>query len=205
MYNKLDKPLFFYGASGHGKVILEIAETLGVPVNGFIDRNPAIHSLYKYPVLRELPNECYTLISIGNNFTRKLIAENLEENRFINLIHPCSNISKRCEIGKGTAIMAGVTINSDAQIGKHCIINTNASVDHESRLSDYIHISPNAAIAGDVTIGEGTHIGIGACVIQGVKIGKWVTVGAGAVILRDVPDYAVVVGNPGKILKYNEF
>lgn len=38
---------------------------------------------------------------------------------------------------------------------------------------------------------------------KGVKIGKWVTIGAGTVVLNDVPDYAVIVGNPGKIIKYN--
>ena len=52
-------------------------------------------------------------------------------------------------------------------------------------------------------VGEGAHVGIGACVIQDIKIGKWATIGAGAVIIDDVPDYAVVVGNPGKIIKYN--
>jgi acetyltransferase EpsM len=54
-----------------------------------------------------------------------------------------------------------------------------------------------------VQVGEGTHIGIGACVVQGIKVGKWATIGAGAVIIKDVPDYAVVVGNPGRIIKYN--
>jgi len=53
-------------------------------------------------------------------------------------------------------------------------------------------------------VGEGTHIGIGATVIQGIKIGKWATIGAGAVVIRDVPDYAVVVGNPARIIRHNE-
>ena len=57
---------------------------------------------------------------------------------------------------------------------------------------------------GNVEIGEGTHIGSGAIVIPNVVIGKWAVIGAGAVIIKDVPDYAVVVGNPGKIIKYNE-
>jgi acetyltransferase-like isoleucine patch superfamily enzyme len=58
-------------------------------------------------------------------------------------------------------------------------------------------------LAGNVTVGEGSHVGIGASVIQGVVIGKWTVIGAGAVVLNDVPDYAVVVGNPGKIIKVN--
>ena len=45
-------------------------------------------------------------------------------------------------------------------------------------------------------------IGIGAVIIQGIKIGKWAIIGAGAVIVNDIPDYAMVVGVPGKIIKY---
>ena len=50
--------------------------------------------------------------------------------------------------------------------------------------------------------GEGTLIGAGATVTPGINIGSWALVGAGAVIIEDVPDYAVVVGNPGRIIKY---
>ena len=50
-------------------------------------------------------------------------------------------------------------------------------------------------------MGEGTHIGAGATIIPNLKIGKWATIGAGAVVIKDVPDYAVVVGNPGRIIK----
>ncbi|MFC0184902.1 DapH/DapD/GlmU-related protein [Pseudarcicella hirudinis] len=71
-------------------------------------------------------------------------------------------------------------------------------------MEDFVHISPNACICGGVSIGEGTHIGAGAIVIQGISIGRWATIGAGAVIVKNVPDYAVVVGNPGKIIKYNK-
>ena len=53
-------------------------------------------------------------------------------------------------------------------------------------------------------VGEGTHIGAAAVVIQQVKIGRWSTIGAGAVVLRDVPDYATVVGNPGRVIKIKE-
>jgi acetyltransferase-like isoleucine patch superfamily enzyme len=55
-----------------------------------------------------------------------------------------------------------------------------------------------------VIVGEGTHIGAGATVIPNIKIGKWCTIGAGSVILKDVPDYAVIYGNPGKVIKYNK-
>lgn len=193
--------LFLFGASGHGKVILEIAERLEIRVGGFIDANPELTYVSGYPVLREAPKLAKMIVSIGNNKTRAHIVRLHSENLYPLLLHPRSWVSSRASVGEGTVVMSGATVHTEAQIGKHCIINTNSSVDHECRILDFVHVSPNVALAGDVTVGEGTHIGIGACVIQGVRIGKWCTIGAGAVIIRDVPDYAVVVGNPGRIIR----
>lgn len=194
--------LYLYGASGHAKVIIEIAETMGMQVVGLVDANPKVTSLLEYPVQNDFEKKKNNwIISIGNNKIRKKIAISSIDKIFIELVHPSSTISKRAKIGVGTVVMAGVTVNSEAKIGKHCIINTNASIDHDCLIEDFVHISPNVALAGNVHIGEGTHVGIGACVIQGVKIGKWCTVGAGTVIIEDIPDGATVVGNPGRIIK----
>lgn len=193
--------LFLFGASGHGKVVLEIAEQLGISVGGFVDINPELTYVSGYPVLREAPRLVKMIVSIGNNKTRAYIVKAHPENLYPVLLHPKSWVSSRASVGEGTIVMSGATVHTEAQIGKHCIINTNSSVDHECRISDFVHVSPNVALAGDVTVREGTHIGIGACVIQGVTIGKWCTIGAGAVVIRDVPDYSVVVGNPGRIIR----
>ena len=193
--------LYLYGASGHGKVVLEIAEALKIPVEAFIDGDQTKLNLLSYPIVHHVPENVEITLSLGNNVTRKNIANPLSDYVFKTLIHPNAQISKRAELGAGSVVMAGVSINSCSKIGEHCIINTNAAVDHDCILEDFVHISPNAALAGSITVGEGTHIGIGASVIQGIKIGKWATIGAGAVIIRDVPDFATVVGNPGKIIK----
>lgn len=195
--------MYLYGASGHGKVIAEIAEENGMQIQAFIDVDQSKKSLLGYEVIHHIPSESIqVIISIGNNEVRKKIAE---KNNFVcpTLCHAKAQISKRAIIGEGTVVMAGATINSETNIGKHCIINTNASIDHDCILGNYVHISPNVALAGDVNVGEGTHVGIGADVIQGVVIGKWCVVGAGAVIINDIPDYAVVVGNPGRVIKFN--
>lgn len=195
--------LYLIGANRHAKVILELAELLSFPIGGLIEKNPAIKELLGYPVSTSEPipdKDNSFIISIGSNKIRKKLALNLDVN-FATLIHPKSSISKRSSIGVGTVVMAGVVVNSSSKIGKHAILNTNCSVDHDCLIEDYVHISPNAALAGGVQVGEGSHIGIGASVIQGIKIGKWCTIGAGAVIIRDVPDYATVVGNPGRVIK----
>jgi sugar O-acyltransferase (sialic acid O-acetyltransferase NeuD family) len=194
--------MFIYGASGHGKVVYEITEALGLFLEVFVDDNEALQNKWAIPIVREIPNHLTQgVLAIGNNRLRKNIANRFLTKKFVSLVHPNANVSSRANLGSGTVVMAGATINVDVKIGSHVIVNTNASVDHDCILEDFVHVSPNVALSGGVIIGEGTHIGIGACIIPGVKIGKWVIVGAGAVILKDIPDYAVVVGNPGKIIK----
>lgn len=197
--------MFIYGASGHGRVIKDIADELALIIDNFIDDDQSLTTIDNIPVFHELTvNQKNGILGIGNNFIRKKIAQKFDNISYVTLIHPNTNISKHCKIGFGSVIMPGVTVNAGVTIGKHSIINTNASVDHDCILEDFVHISPNVALSGNVQVGEGTHIGIGACVIPGIKIGKWAVIGAGSVIIKDVPDFAVVVGNPGRIVKINE-
>jgi len=194
--------MYLYGASGHGKVIAEIAEENNLVIEAFIDQDKSKKKLLDYHIIHEVPNRNIdVLVSIGNNFIRKSVVNLYQQLNYVKLFHPKSIISKRVRIEEGTVVMAGATINSEVVIGKHCIINTNASIDHDCIFDDFVHISPNVSIAGNVEIGEGTHIGIGSSIIQGIKIGKWCIIGAGAVIIRDIPDGATVVGNPGKVIR----
>jgi len=199
----MHKDFILIGASGHAKVIIEIIEAMNGRIKAISDKNPDIAELLGYPVHTDAPGEGQWILAIGSNNIRKRLAENMGAT-YGTAIHPNANISPRCEIGEGTVVMAGVSINSSVIIGRHCIINTNASIDHDCRIDDYAHISPNAALAGNVTVGEGAQVGIGASVIQGIHVGKWAVIGAGAAIIQDVPDYAVVAGVPGKIIKYSD-
>ncbi|WP_276348735.1 acetyltransferase [Daejeonella sp. JGW-45] len=201
--------IYLIGAGGHAKVIIELLEDRGVEIGGLIANSSDRTVLFNYPIINSFPphfdrGAVSTIIAVGNNTLRKRISFEYEDFQLSPAVfHSRCNMSPRADIGHGSVLMAGVTVNCDVVIGKHCIINTNSSIDHDCSLSDFVHISPNGALAGNVTVGEGSHIGIGASVLQGVNIGKWATIGAGAVITRDVPDYAVVVGVPGKIIKYN--
>jgi sugar O-acyltransferase (sialic acid O-acetyltransferase NeuD family) len=197
--------MIVYGASGHAKVIIELLELNNI--NNIViwdDANKP--DIWKYqvkkPSLQELQAGDSMVIAIGNNTARKKIAERYQNlANFFPCVHSAAVISDRVKTDVGTVVMGGVVINPDTRIGRHCIINTSASIDHDCVLEDYVHVAPNATLCGDVYIGEGAHIGAGSVIIQGIKIGKWSTIGAGTVVIKDVPDYATVVGNPGKIIK----
>lgn len=201
----MEHNITLYGASGHGKVVIDILKSSTDAVITVLDDNPKSETILGTPVTKTSPDTLAglrdTIISIGNNRVRRRLSRELNAN-FVTAVHKTAIVSEFAKIGKGTVVMAGAKINADAAIGEHCIINTGAVIEHDARIGDFAHISPSAALAGNVTVGEGTHVGIGAIVIQGVTIGKWATIGAGAIIIRDIPDYAVVVGNPGKIIKF---
>lgn len=203
----MDNKKYLYGASGHCKVIIDILQSNNEAVEAVFDDNPATDFTLGVPIISVKADidfsEKKMLISIGNNNIRKRIAEGLGT-AFYSAVHPKAIVSQYATIEVGSVIMAGAILNVESHIGKHCIINTGAVVEHDCLLADFVHLSPNVSLAGNVSVGEGSHVGIGATVIQGIKIGKWTVIGAGAVIIEDVPDYAVVVGNPGKIIKFKK-
>lgn len=198
--------MILFGASGHCKSVLDIARSIREPITAIYDDNPVVDSIYEVPVTKYTgegyPKNVHWIITIGNNKIRKEVSKKLP-NKWGVLWHETAYLSPYQDIAEGTVVMAKAVVNAGTVIGQHCIINSGAVIEHDCTLADFVHISPNASLAGGVTVGEGSHIGIGACVLPEIKIGKWATIGAGAVIIKDVPDGAVVVGNPGRIIKYN--
>ena len=196
--------MILYGASGHAKVIIDCVFANKAVIKGIFDDNPELKFLNDVKVIGayqhdQLPNE-KIIISIGNNLTRKEISQKIKHT-FGKAIHPSAIISEFAQIDAGTVIFHRSIVQSGCSVGKHCILNTMSSIDHDCVLEDFVHISPNAVLCGNVKVGEGTLIGAGASVIPGIHIGKWCVIGAGAAIIDDVPDNAVVVGVPGRIVQ----
>jgi sugar O-acyltransferase (sialic acid O-acetyltransferase NeuD family) len=194
--------MVFYGASGHGKVIIEAWIACGGTVTGILDDNPSIKKLGDHVVSGKYSSEKFPerpwIISIGDNKVRQKIAEKLDRT-YGKVFHPSAIISASSALDDGTVAMAGVIVNAGCRIGKHVILNTGSVIDHDCSIGDFVHISPNATLCGAVVVGEGTHVGAGATVIPNIKIGKWATIGAGSVVTKNVPDFALVVGVPGKV------
>ncbi len=200
--------LFIYGASGHGKVVYDVAKRMGLTIGGFIDDDKKKSKLLGLPVKRfnEIENHCVIALGIGNNKTRKEIYDKVKARgmEVATITDPNAVLSDFVDTGEGTVIFPNCVINNSAKVGIGCIINTSAVIEHDCLIGDFSHISPNAALAGGVKVGHYTQIGIGASVREGISIGNNVIVGAGAVVVKDIPDNVVVVGNPAKILRKNE-
>lgn len=197
-----------YGAGGHAKVVASCLLDANHTISGIFDddnsRLPWNHIPIINPYSSNYFNNCNLIISIGNNRIRKTISA-LIGHPIGTIIHPSASISSFAHIGEGSVVFHHSVVQADSILGKHTIANTAAVIDHDCVLADFVHIAPNATLCGGVRVGEGTLVGAGAVILPGVQIGKWATIGAGTVVTKDIPDFGVVVGNPGQLIKYNPF
>lgn len=192
------------GGGQHAQVVLDCLHACGVDVVAIFD--PAKSGTLFGVAFRGEYNPSFdvyarAIVVIGDNANRKRASESVTHS-FTNAIHHSVLFSPSASIGVGNMVLHGSIVQALARVGNHVIINTGAQIDHDCVVGDFVHIAPRAVLCGSVTVGEGTLVGAGATVTPGVKIGKWALVGAGAVVIENVPDYAVVVGNPARVIRY---
>jgi sugar O-acyltransferase (sialic acid O-acetyltransferase NeuD family) len=201
------KDLAILGASGHGKVVAEVAELNGWCVTFFDDAFPDITQVAHWKVvgrserlIANLHQFDGCMVAVGDNRIRLQKQSYLQSHGLecIVLIHPTATVSSYARLGKGTVVMSSAVINPFARVGECAIINTGATIDHDCILAESVHVSPGASLAGGVSVGALSWIGIGASVIQGVTIGPRAIVGAGAVVVTDIGADSKVVGVPAK-------
>lgn len=129
-----------------------------------------------------------------------------------------SEISGKVEIGRYTSLWGpGIFILSglnSIKIGNFCSIARNMTIqeyfhDYNKTTTYYIgrnifkqNIKDEIISKGSVEIGNDVWIGVNVTIMSGVKIGNGAVIGAGSVITKDIPPYAIVGGNPGKIIKF---
>lgn len=125
-------------------------------------------------------------------------------------------ILQNARIGKECNICAHVLIEGDVVIGNNVTVKSGVYIWSGTRIEDNVFIGPNATLTNDlmprskeypesfsgIILKKGSSIGANATILPGITIGEKAMVGAGAVVTKNVPDYAVVVGNPAKIIRY---
>jgi dTDP-4-amino-4,6-dideoxygalactose transaminase/acetyltransferase-like isoleucine patch superfamily enzyme len=146
------------------------------------------------------------------------LGDNVLLSRFINLYG--------CEIGDDTKIGAFVEIQKHVKVGKRCKISSHSFICEGVAIEDNVFIGHGVMFINDTYpratnpsgelqtesdwkveptfVGKGASIGSNATVLSNVRIGERAIIGAGSVVTKDVPPYAVVAGNPAKILRFIE-
>lgn len=212
-------PLYILGAGGHGKVVLDAAQTMRRFIRiTFLDADPAMHGqeILGTVVAGDAdslppPSDACVFVAVGMaSGLRVQLIESFREQgyRLPSIIHERAYVAPDVlhgNLGPGCFCGAGAVISPGAKLGAGCIVNTGASVDHDCRLGDGVHVSPGAHLAGNVIVGPRTHIGTGASTRHGTKdaplrIGADTVIGAGAAVISDIPDLVTAVGVPAKVV-----
>jgi acetyltransferase-like isoleucine patch superfamily enzyme len=129
-----------------------------------------------------------------------------------------------CSIGDNTKVGAFVEIQKGVTVGKNCKISSHSFICEGVHIADNVFVGHNVTFINDkfpaatnedgslqteedwacieTHIGEGVSIGSSVTVLCGVTIGKKALIGAGSVVTKDVPEKAIVAGNPARIIKH---
>ena len=127
-----------------------------------------------------------------------------------------------CHIQSGTVIGSqcsmgqNVNVGNNVKIGDNVKIQNNVSVYEGVVLEDGVFCGPSCVFTNDLTpralypkgssnykktvVKRGATLGANSTIVCGTTIGEWAMVGAGAVVTKDVPPYALVVGNPARVV-----
>ncbi len=128
-----------------------------------------------------------------------------------------SHIQSGSRVGQNCRIGQNVNIGNNVKIGNHVKIQNNVSVYEGVELEDYVFCGPSMVFTNikiprsefpqqgseyyqRTLVKKSASIGANATIVCGVTIGEYAVIGAGAVVTKNVPDYALVLGNPGKIV-----
>lgn len=204
------------GAGTYGQVYAEYLKEK-YHIVGFIDDNPDLIStrITGLPVLGNLDHLLHNIskdilvfVPIGNPQTKIRILNIVRLKGFEtpNYIHNSVNLDPSVKLGnQGIYILQGTIIMPLVEIENDVMISSGSIISHHTKIEGGTFISFGVKVGASLTIKENAYLGIGCLVMTGItEIGKNSTIGAGAVIIKDVPDNAVMVGNPGRLLRMKE-
>lgn len=181
---------------------------------GFLHGDPALKGkdFEGYPIfggLEEVPRLArqdvkFVSLVTGTTVQRYQTARGIvtRGGELASIIHPDVDLIMS-SVGPGAYIQEKVVIQANVRFGNNCSVHMGCLIAHDVRVGNSSFISFAVAVSGEVEIGDGAFIGANATIVPRIKIGKFATVGAGAVVIKDVPDYAVVAGNPARVVKEN--
>ncbi len=199
--------MVLYGGGGHGKVLIELIQTLGMyRLVGIIDDGlVAGNQVLGVPVLggAEILPHLYQkgvrlavngVGGIGRPEVRWRVFEILLRAGLTcpALVHPSAYVERSAQLEGGVQVLPQAYISSAVKVGFGTVVNAGVVVSHDCVLGQCVNLSPGALLAGGVRVEDFAQIGMGATINIGITIGRGARVGNGATVKADVPSGGVV-------------
>jgi len=203
------------GGTGSGVLVAAAvaacaADGAPVAVLGFLnDAAPAGSALDGIPVLggfeawRDCPDDAVFISAIPQAKQawprfRRIAGLGIPAARWTTVIHPRACVDARATLGPGSFVGPLAVVEHGVRAGAHACVRGGCYVSHDITLGDYAFVGPNATVLSRCVLGEGAHIGSNAVCAPNLSVGRYAVVGVGAAVVRDVPDFAIVAGNPAR-------
>lgn len=211
----MDKPVIILGAAGVGRMALEIFNSHGIVVYGFLDDDktligtevlniPVLGSTSDDGFLKLIGHKCEAFVASDNNAVRKSLVKMLNERMKVmpvNAIHKYARIAESVQVEHGIFINDSVVAGTNSRIGSHSMIHSGAIIGFDVNIGNYVQAGNGCVIGDGARIGNEVFIGAGAIIIQGITIGSGARIGAGSVVVREVKDNETLFGNPAKTVQ----
>jgi acetyltransferase EpsM len=138
---------------------------------------------------------------LGQDILKKYKSLDIEEKKFLTIIHPTAIVSKYSKIGYGVSIHPFVNISVNVVIKNNVHIFSHSFIGHDTTLDHFCYVANNVSMGAFIKVNEGGYLGMNCTIRERIKIGKWSIVGMGSVIINNINNFSVVAGNPGIELK----
>ena len=206
-----------FGGAGGGEITAQTLSRLAaaggdVSLLGYLnDAVPAGTELLAGSVLgpfsswKSLPNEVLFAAPLHKAKEMKSRAEricalSIPQSRWAKIIDPSAIVARNTGIGSGSIILPLVVVGPSCSLGHHVVCWPASQVGHNVQISDFVFLGRASVISGYCKLGLGCYVGSGAVIREHCELGVFSIVGSGSVVISNVPDFAIVVGNPARVI-----
>ncbi len=206
------------GGTGDGCTILEMINQLasyGKPIKavGFLNDELSVgFRIMDIPVLgnfyswRHLSQDIYFIPALHKvkqmpERVNKIVSLGIPKDRWTTLIHPTAIIADNVTPSYGSFIGPYVVIQPEVQLGAFLSIRSGVAISHDCKINDFVYLGPKSSLSGRCFLDRGVHISPNVSVANNISIGAYSVVSLNTAVRKSVPDYALVMGNPGRIVQ----
>jgi UDP-3-O-[3-hydroxymyristoyl] glucosamine N-acyltransferase len=184
---------------GFGKEMLDyLSDTFSADSGYEFER---IQDLFPDDKLIVKPDEVF-VVPNGDPAVKARLVKKIEQagGQLLSVIHPTCYVAKTATIGLGVIMCPFAYVGPGAVLAPHVTMNVHCGCGHNARIGSYSVLSPYAAVAGAAELGEGVFLGSYAFVAPEKHVGNHSKLSAGTITHNDVPENALAVGNPARII-----